>query len=93
MINDENWTYFYYKTLSLKAFISFGGEKAQDNETSFLYFVTVSDHNHKEVFQSSHKDLDLALAEINRKYGHFELVDATKSISEEGDGCSTCSAH
>ncbi len=86
LITSENWTHTYFKSLKLKAFISFGGDHEQ--EGTFLYYVTCTDHDHQEIFQTSHSLLEEALALINEKYGHWPYEDALNK-----DGCSSCGAH
>jgi hypothetical protein len=95
MIDQENWTFCQYKSLKLKAFISMGGEPSKLNKVSYLYNVTVTDLNHKEVFQFSYPELDLALHEINKKYGHWDFnnLTVTSTTSEDESGCGSCSAH
>lgn len=91
MITNENWTYCHFKNLKLKAFISLGAEPNDENEIQELFFVTVTDFDDKELFQSEHYSLEEAMGALNSRYDSWEFVDATNGQS--GDGCSSCSAH
>ena len=94
MINQENWTFCHYNTPKLKAFISLAGELSSANDTIFIYNVTVADLDNREVFQLSYLDESMAIAEINKKYGHWEFKNLTVTSSKSDDGgCGSCSAH
>ncbi|ATH07281.1 hypothetical protein BIY24_04820 [Halobacteriovorax marinus] len=84
----ENWTFVHYKTQQYKAFISMG---ASPKTQEIQYFVTVTDNENQEIFQSSHSVLEDALSDINKRYGHWSIFDAENP--PESDGCSSCSAH
>lgn len=88
-LTHENWTYCHYKSSQLKAFISLGGELSED--VQLLYMVTLTDHDHNELYQSTHKALDNALADINSRYQSWDFVDAEAGPS--GEGCTSCEAH
>ena len=93
MINEENWTYSCYKNDNLKVFISFGGRESLDNkEIEYLYFVTLTDLEHKEIFQSEHLQINEALNIINLKYSNWTFIDSL-SLNTSDSGCSSCSAH
>ncbi len=87
-INFENWTFVHYTTNELKSFISIG---AHPKTEEIQYFVTVTDLDHQEVYQSSHETIEEAIGLINRKYGHWPIFDAEHPPGS--DGCSDCSAH
>ena len=89
MITDENWTSSYYKSPKLRAFISLGGDPRLGEDPT-IYILSLTDHEYKEVFSQDLRDLSSAVAEINRRYSHWEFVDSSKS--EEG-GCGSCQAH
>ena len=94
MINQENWTHCQYNSLKLKAFISLAGEPGDDNETVFIYNITVTDLDQQEVFQFSYPDVGLAISEINKKYSHWEFKNlTTKETKSDDSGCGSCSAH
>ena len=87
-LSHENWTFVHYKTDQYKAFISMG---ATPKSEEIQYFVTVTDNENSEIFQSSHIELADAILDINKRYGHWAIFDAENP--PEADGCSTCSAH
>ena len=95
MIDIENWTFCQYKSLNLKAFISLSGEPTSTEEVQYFYHVTVSDLEDLEVFQSEHPKLELAIEQINNKYGHWDFTNltVTETASDDGGGCGSCSAH
>lgn len=91
-ITENNWTFCHFKSLQLKAFISFGADPVEDlsAEPALLYFVTLTDHDDAEVFQSDFEKLDLACDFLNEKYGHWEFINAEEDNG--GGGCGTCAA-
>jgi len=58
------------------------------SEAQINYVVTLTDLEHQELFQSEFNDLELALACLNERYGHWEFFDAENP--PQTDGCSTC---
>lgn len=90
-ITQENWTSCFYKSLQLKAFISLGADipQAEGQDPPLLYFVTLTNHDHEELFQREFNHLSKALEDINHRYGHWEFIDA----ENKGEGCSSCEAH
>ncbi|MGZ3787202.1 MAG: hypothetical protein ACXVLQ_01695 [Bacteriovorax sp.] len=91
-INAENWTYSHFYSDPLRAFVSLGAApKENSDEVIMQYLVTLTDKDYQELYQSTHEDLNVALALLNEKYGHWELKNALQSSS--GDGCSSCAAH
>ncbi|WP_372654821.1 hypothetical protein [Halobacteriovorax sp.] len=87
-LTNDNWTFVHYKTDQYKAFISMG---ASPTSLEIQYFVTVTDKENTEVFQSSHAEIEEAITDINKRYGHWMIFDAENP--PEADGCSSCSAH
>jgi hypothetical protein len=87
-ITFENWTFVHYTIDGLKSFVSIG---ANPKTEEIQYFVTVTDIENQEVFQSSHDKIEMALEDINKRYGHWKIFDAENPPEE--DGCSSCSAH
>jgi hypothetical protein len=87
-INYENWTFVHYTTNDMKSFISIG---AAPNSSEIQYFVTVTDKENQEIFQSSHNELSDAIDAINKNYGHWDIFDAENP--PQADGCTDCSAH
>jgi len=92
MINNENWTFCHFKSEHSLAFLSIGGDAPTEgtNEASLLYFLTVTDHEYVEIFQESYADISLALTDLNKKYSHWELINAE---DKSGGGCDSCAAH
>ena len=87
IVTPENWTYCFYKTEDLKAFISMAGVPAGD-DTRINYVVTLTDKDHQEIFQSEFEGLEDAAGCLNERYGHWEFFDAENP--PQTDGCSTC---
>ncbi len=91
-INTENWTYSHYYSAPLRAFVSLGAAPVADSEEVIMqYLVTLTDKDYQELFQSTHTNLDEALALLDEKYGHWELQDPLHKT--DGDGCTSCAAH
>lgn len=95
MITPNNWTSSHYNLGELRAFISFGADIAPQEDSTkavdFIYFVTVTDKDYQEIFQSSHSNIDEAIELINSKYSQWKFKDAL--AIDPADGCSSCSAH
>ena len=91
-MTKENWNYCFYKTKDLKAFISMGAHPIDypDEEIRLIYYVTLSDFLHKEVFQKEFLYLNSAIEFIQKKYGHWEFESLKQS---KKTGCESCSAH
>ena len=87
-INYDNWTFVHYKTNDMKSFISVG---ANPKSLEIQYFLTVTDTENQEIFQSSHDQLEDAISAINGNYGHWDIFDAENP--PEANGCTDCSAH
>ena len=87
-ITFENWTFVHYTIDGLKSFISIG---ANPKTEEIQYFVTVTDIENQEVFQSSHDKIEEAIKDINKRYGHWKIFDVENPPAQ--DGCSSCSAH
>lgn len=76
-INQENWTSSHYYSDPLRAFISLGASPSDSgDEAQIHYLVTVTDKDFQEVFQSTHGNLEAAIAILNEKYGHWDMIDA-----------------
>ena len=90
-INQDNWTSSHYFSEPLRAFVSLGAQPLGDDDVEIHYLVTVADKDYLEVFQSIHLNLESAIAVLNEKYGHWEVIDA--GVKTSGDGCSSCAAH
>ncbi len=92
MINDKNWSHCHFKSEHSLAFLSIGGDTTAniELEAKILYFLTVTDHEYIEIFQESYEDVQLALNELNKRYGHWDMIDGE---STSDDSCSSCAAH
>lgn len=94
-VNETNWNYTYFSSNPLRAFISLGADAIENEmgvvESKVFYFLTVSDGEYGEIFQSAHETIEEALELLNTKYGHWEIKEALGK--SDGDGCSTCAAH
>ncbi len=94
-ITLDNWTSSHYFSEPLRAFISHGAEPLENSEgvmsIRYQYYVTMTDKDFAELFQSTHEHLEEAISLLNEKYGHWQMIDADAKVS--GDGCSSCAAH
>lgn len=94
-ITEQNWTSSHFYSHPLRAFVSLGAAPKETamgtTEVEFQYLVTMTDTDYNELYQSIHNNLEDALANLNQKYGHWELKDAGAKAA--GDGCSSCAAH
>ena len=85
-ITPLNWNTNFYKSLDLKAFISIGAHP--DNTEELIYFVNLTDEEHRDYFQQEFKSLDEACRYINQRWSDWELADLAT-----GSGCGSCAAH
>jgi hypothetical protein len=92
MINNRNWSHTHFKSEHSLAFLSIGGDTALEDNSApeILYFLTVTDHEYVEIYQECYEDISLAIADLNKKYSHWELIDAE---NKSGSGCGSCAAH
>lgn len=91
-INPENWTYTSYTDEELFAFISFGADPDILSD-KFMYYATILDAEHNEVFQKEFKDLSSACEYLNQKYQGIWRFDNKLAANKSAGGCSTCIAH
>jgi hypothetical protein len=91
-IDSDNWTSSYYQTDKLRSFVCLSAAPAHESEPQLIYSLTVTDHEHKEIMQSDYNSLDDALAQLNNRYGAWELIIPGVKSSSDG-GCGSCSAH
>lgn len=90
VITPQNWTATRFETGNYRAFISFGADPDTIEAGQYLYFVTVTEGEEKEIFQEAHSTLSRACEHINLKYAStWSFVDQSAPKS----GCSTCVAH
>ncbi len=90
-INTSNWAYCQYKNGDLNAFVSLGGKPDAAGQALLVYYVTTSDKEQQELYQAEHGDLQSALKDLHKRYGHWKLVDMR--LAHKEGGCGTCSAH
>ncbi len=95
MITQENWSYSYYNMLELRAFISLAGEPDSlfPDQVNYIYTATITNQEHKEIFQASHSSLELAIEQINTKHSHWNFENPLVKTSVADEGCGSCSAH
>lgn len=90
IITPRNWTACRYESGDYRAFISFGADPETIARGQYLYFVTVTEGEEKEIFQMTFDTLTLACEAINQKYApDWKFVDQTAPKS----GCDSCVAH
>ena len=85
-ITTSNWMSCYYKSSKLFASISIGMDYSLDDAMD--YFITISDHDNKEVLQRKFANLEEALVQINNDYSNWEFTDST--LPEKSNGCNDC---
>lgn len=89
-ITPQNWTACRYESGDYRAFISFGADPESLELGRYLYFVTVTEGEDKEVFQETFESLSRACENINQKYAaKWTFLDQSAPKS----GCSSCVAH
>jgi hypothetical protein len=89
-ISPQNWTSCRYESGPYRAFISFGADPETLAQGHYLYFVTVTEGEEREIHQEAFATLSEACLRINHKYAtDWTFVDQTAPKS----GCSTCVAH
>jgi len=89
---EGNWREALYQNGPYLAYVSLGAAPASNEEgVEWLYFLLVTDRDHQEMSSREFKELEAALAALNKQYGHWEFN--SRSEQKNGDGCSTCQAH
>ena len=90
VVTPNNWTACRYESGVYRAFVSFGADPETLALGRYLYFVTVTEGEDKEVFQELFNSLGQACEHLNQKYsGNWTFIDQTASK----DGCDSCVAH
>ena len=89
MIDENNWNYAGYKNGKFQAVINLVGQPAA-NDIEIRYSLTLIDDQNREYFQNDFDSLEVAMAELNSRYSHWEFFQ--KEEKDEG-GCSSCQAH
>jgi hypothetical protein len=91
-ISSLNWNTRHYYSDNLIAFISLGAEPAENEiGPQINYYVTLSNTDYEDIYQSVHADLEDAVASLNAKYGDWQLKNLENNQSDSS--CSTCAAH
>lgn len=98
-IHHSNWMTSYFKNQDLKAFVSLlaqpifssGDNSVVENVVS-LYALTLVNSDGEELFQECFEEIDLALTELEQRFGQWQLIEMAKTLND-GDGCSSCAAH
>lgn len=91
MLTTENWTFTRFEQGNYRALISFGADPESLEAGEFLYYVTLTEGEEKEMFQVPFRDLALAVSDINDRFSHWIFRDLLAQTKE--GGCSSCSAH
>lgn len=92
-LSPSNWNFCSYNSSTIKAFISIGGTPEGEENDQLCYFVnSTSEDFTKQYFQQEFKTIDKALEFINKRYGHWDFVDASIQKDSES-GCGSCEAH
>jgi hypothetical protein len=89
VITPTNWTFCRFESGDFRAFISFGADPETIAQGEYLYFVTVTEGEDKEVHQEAHSSLSKACEAVNVRYADWSFVDQTAPK----EGCGTCVAH
>ena len=89
IITPTNWTYCRFESGSYRAFVSFGADPETLSKGQYLYYVTVTEGEDKEIHQETHSTLSGACEVVNARYADWSFLD--QSIPKSG--CGTCVAH
>ena len=90
-IDAKNWNFCLYESLDLKSFIALNAVFVPPDGVKFLYCVTVSEGDRKEIFQKDFEIVEDACRFINGRYSHWKLTNL-EDVSHH-KGCSSCQAH
>ena len=88
IITPDNWTNCFFTLNDLKAFISIGADPEHNSEITF--YVTLTNKDHEEIFQTEYQSLDEAIKVINQKYQEWNFTD---TLNPQSGGCDSCGAH
>lgn len=88
-ITPSNWTACRYESGSYRAYVSFGADPESLELGRYLYFLTITEGEDKEVYQETHETLTRACQALNLKCSDWTLVDQSAPKS----GCGSCVAH
>ncbi|MBY0515530.1 MAG: hypothetical protein K2P81_01385 [Bacteriovoracaceae bacterium] len=89
IISPTNWTYCRFESGDFRAFVSFGADPETLAAGHYLYFVTVTEGEEREIHQEEHTTLSSACEALNKRYADWNFVDQ----SAPKEGCSSCVAH
>jgi hypothetical protein len=91
-ITTENWNTALYHSDNLIAFVSLGAAPVEnESEIEVRYYVTLSNKDYEDIYQSGHKSIEEAVLVLNQKYGDWPIKSLMQAESDSG--CSTCTAH
>jgi hypothetical protein len=88
-VSPQNWTSCRFESGPFRAFISFGADPETLESGNYLYFLTVTEGENREVHQEVHSTLSSACEVLNTRYADWNFVD----LGAPKSGCSTCVAH
>lgn len=89
IVSPQNWTACRYEQGPFRAFISFGADPEMLDKNQYLYFVTVTEGEDREIHQEEFTSLSEACQILNLRYKSWTFIDQAAPKS----GCSTCVAH
>ncbi len=89
IVSPQNWTACRYEQGPFRAFISFGADPEHLERQLYLYFVTVTEGEDREIHQEEFTSLSAACETLNMRYKTWNFIDQAAPKS----GCSTCVAH
>jgi hypothetical protein len=88
-ITPQNWTHTRYESGVFRAFISFGADPESLAQGRYLYFLTLTEGEDKEIHQEVFPTLSEACIKANQKFSDWQFIDQNAPKS----GCSSCVAH
>ena len=89
-INNENWSFCSYRLLNLKGFITLSGLEDSSGHIRFLYSVTITEDDQRDILQKDFSCIDDACHFLNRHYSHWQFHNAESQ--KKGGGCASCQA-
>lgn len=89
IVSPQNWTSCRFEQGPFKAFISFGADPEGLAQNKYLYFVTVTEGEEREIHQEEFYSLSEACQILNLRYKDWNFIDQSAPKS----GCSSCVAH
>lgn len=89
IVTPDNWTFCRFESSGFRAFISFGADPETLAQGRYLYFLTVTEGEDKEVLQETFSSLSAACLSLNQRYSGWNFIDQTAGK----EGCGSCEAH